>query len=250
MHRLTSLLSLLLVLPALAQDIAEEAEIPEIRRYTVEVIIFRYAQDVGVGSELFLPDEPEPEERPTDEELVIIEEPAPEEEHGPLPDIELAILGRNDYQMLDILDKLERLDVYEPLMHFGWTQATWPQEQTEALPILLFGHPPDGLDGKLTLYLGRYLHLVVDLQLEVPGQKSEVAESTPAFGDYPSSGDLGTPLESQPIYYRIQEDRILRNGELRYYDHPKFGLLARVTRVEEEEEVDPEAGELLGYPLE
>ena len=39
-----------------AQDSEDE---PEIRRYTVEVIIFRYAQDVGSGNEIFPPDEPE-----------------------------------------------------------------------------------------------------------------------------------------------------------------------------------------------
>ena len=49
------------------------------------------------------------------------------------------------------------------------------------------------------------------------------------------------------VFYRISEDRILRNGETRYYDHPKFGLLARVTRVEEETQTDQ--GELLGYPV-
>ena len=31
----------------------------------------------------------------------------------------------------------------------------------------------------------------------------------------------------------------MKNGELRYFDHPKFGVLAKITRVEE-----PEAGEL------
>jgi hypothetical protein len=56
----------------------------------------------------------------------------------------------------------------------------------------------------------------------------------------------GEPI-ARPVHYRISEDRILRNGELRYYDHPKFGLLARATRVEETEE--PETGELLGYPV-
>jgi hypothetical protein len=48
-------------------------------------------------------------------------------------------------------------------------------------------------------------------------------------------------------FYRIQEDRIVRNGELRYYDHPKFGVIAKITRIEEEapeEELDT-TGDLL-----
>jgi hypothetical protein len=41
-----------------------------------------------------------------------------------------------------------------------------------------------------------------------------------------------------PVRFRIQENRILKNGELRYFDHPKFGVLAKVTRVEEPAEED------------
>ena len=75
------------------------------------------------------------------------------------------------------------------------------------------------LDGSLTLYLSRFLHLVVDLELGA--------------------------ANATPVFYRIEEDRILRNGELRYYDHPRFGLLARVTRVEESDD----GSELPGYPI-
>jgi hypothetical protein len=148
-----------------------------------------------------------------------------EEEPEPLPDAELVLLAEEDYQLLDMLERLENLDAYKPLMHFGWTQATWPEDQTEAIPLIRFANPPEGLDGHLTLYLGRYLHLVADLQLDAPD------------------------VVAMPVRYRIQENRIVRNGELRYYDHPKFGLLARVLRVEEDEE-DAESGELLGYPAE
>ena len=64
MRRLTiSLFSLVLCLPAMAQEMLGDVELeePEIRRYTVEVIIFRYAQEVSAGSEIFPRDEPEPE---------------------------------------------------------------------------------------------------------------------------------------------------------------------------------------------
>ena len=118
------------------------------------------------------------------------------------------------------------------------------------MPLRRFAEPPEGLDGALTLYLSRYLHLVVDLQLEAPRADDPPPEPVPAFGDYPAFQDDGLFEEPGAAYYRIQENRILRNGELRYYDHPKFGVLALVTRVEEEEEETPEEGELLGYPLE
>ncbi len=255
MRKLTfSLLSLAMFLPAMAQEMLgdiELEEVPEIRRYTVEMIVFLYAQDVMAGSEIFPRDEPEPEALPFEENTGFVEEPPEERGRGfePLPDIELVMLNRADFQLGDIMDRLKRLDVYEPIMHFGWTQATWPDEQTEAIPLRRLARVPAGLDGELTLYLGRYLHLVVDLQLEAPDVKVINQDEVERLGDV-TVGTLLNSMEAPsgelPAYYRIQENRILKNGELRYYDHPKFGVLAKVTRVEDEEKESGEI-ELLGY---
>lgn len=253
-----SLLSLAAFLPAAAQEIPDELiEEPEIRRYTVEVIVFEYAQEVSVGSEVFIADVPEIEDLLLDgtaeENLEIIEEPIPGtvRKSGPLPDTELVLSARDDYQLDEVYGHLRRLDVYKPVMHFGWTQATWPQEQTEAVPLFRFARPPEGLDGTLTLYLSRYLHLVVDLQLDAPQVAMLSRETIERQGDARTVGEVLPYMEGEhlppPVKYQIQENRILKNGELRYYDHPKFGVLAMVTRVEEEEEEDPETGELLGY---
>ena len=37
-----------------------------------------------------------------------------------------------------------------------------------------------------------------------------------------------------PVRYRIVEDRIMKTGDIRYFDHPRFGVIAKVTRPEEE----------------
>jgi hypothetical protein len=261
MNKLTLCL-LGLVFPVLghAQAVLDESQEDEIRRYTVEVIIFRYAQGVGLGSEVFLPDEPEQTEEPvigdaTDtpgeaESLPRVTAALPnelDEASEPLPDIELVLLEEDDYQLQETFGRLQRLDVYEPLMHFGWTQATWPEDQTEAIPLHLFARPPEELDGTLKLYLGRFLHLVVDLELQAPRQSTDVSSPESGFDGYTLTPGENRDVVSPPVFFRISEDRILRNGELRYYDHPKFGLLAKVTRVEAEAE--PEQGELLGYPV-
>ena len=219
-----SLVSLAMCLPVMAQEFLGdvEPEEPEVRRYSVEVIIFRYAQEVSTGSEIFPRDKPE-------SEVLSLDAERPRRP----PDTELVLMDEADFQLNEIMGRMKRLDVYKPVMHFGWTQATWPEEQTEAIPLHRLARPPAGLDGDLTLYLSRYLHLVVDLQLDAPRVMVDLA-------DMPGAQD------ELPVRYRIQENRILKNGELRYYDHPKFGVLAKVTRVEEEEK---EAGvtELLGY---
>lgn len=259
MTKLAALIALpLLTTAGLAQETPDgevEAE-KEIRRYTVEMIIFAYAQDVATGSEIFVADEPPlmedlqgelPQEY--DQEIAVL----PALEVRPEVDLEdtdddksaLVLLPEEDYTLGDIFDEMDKLDVYQPLMHFGWTQQTLPEEDTVALELQSLAMPPEGLTGNLTLYLSRYLHLVVDLQLDA----AESAMPDYIFGGY----DLQyyDEPENYPVRYQIAENRIIRNGELRYFDHPKFGVLARITRFEEQEEPTPdelfEETELLGY---
>lgn len=257
------LLSLLLLAPALAQmPEADEVdtEEQEIRRYAVEVIVFRYAQEVSTGSEVFLPDEPEPVP-PLEETVEFVQamppEPVEVDVPEPLPDTEFALMAEDDYALINIFDRMENLDVYEPVMHFGWTQATWPEEETEAIPLSRFAIPPEDLDGTLMLYLSRYLHLVVDLAVRAPdaGVSAVGSERTQRRDRVRTVGELLDFVDDEdrrplPTYFRIREDRIVKNGELRYYDHPKFGVIARVTRVEEDVEDATGDGELLGYGTE
>ena len=243
-------------------DLSLQEEQAPIRRYTVEVIIFSYAQNVSAGTEVFVPDAPPPEDllseqMPVDgdslqsipeivEDVEIVDE-VDEFEDDELEDqpYTIVMLAEEDFQLLDIIERLDNLDAYTPLLHFGWTQVTYPDEEQEARPLSSFVTPPVGLEGDLTLYLSRYLHLAVNLQLD-----ARVEEISFDYDNY--NFEEITPI-TYPVHYRIEEDRIFRNGELRYFDHPKFGVLAKIVRVEEveppEEEIIEE-GELLGYDVE
>lgn len=238
--RVPLLLLTLLATATAAQDVVNDENV-ELRRYSVEMIIFSYAQDVGTGSEVFTP-------KRSNEDLLqdvvlegnvfsddlsnsegISEPAAPTSQPRKLPS-EIVVLPSDQFTMHKIYDEMRRLGVYEPLMHFGWTQVTLPEDESDARPLSSFATPPSGLDGELTLYLSRYLHLNVDLKLDAAGQSRQ----TNSF-EY-----------SEPVRYHIAENRILRNGELRYFDHPKFGVLAKIMRVEEEK--DPlDEPELFGF---
>lgn len=255
----------LLLLPliaagALAQDTLEESEQLDVRKYTVEIIIFSYAQNVSVGSEIFPPDVPVLDDISFDEDpqdvnvLESIPETATEPdfseefEEDTTKKYELVMLTEEDFGLVETYEHLDRLGAYEPLMHFGWTQPTYPDEEIEARPLSSFATPPDGLEGELTLYLSRYLHLAVKLQLDESVADEPVEDDLErttvrsSFDDRYYDYDEDGPV-SYPVRYRIDEDRIFRNGELRYFDHPKFGVLAKITRVEEEEP-DPDADDL------
>jgi hypothetical protein len=261
--RIFLLLLPLMAAGALAQVTIEDDEQLDVRRYTVEIIIFSYAQSVSTGSEIFPPDLPPDVEIMDDNPLgegladasalesnpeVVAEPEAVEDLEEETPDkYELVMLAEEDFGLIEPYEHLERLDAYEPLMHFGWTQPTYPDEEVEARPLSSFATPPPGLEGELTLYLSRYLHLAVKLQLDESfadePAEDEFARTTirSSFNDGFYDYDDEEPV-SYPVRFRIDEDRIFRNGELRYFDHPKFGVLAKITRVEEEE-TDPDADE-------
>ncbi len=232
----TFLLALLLSTTAAAQDDLLEDEQENVRRYTVEIIIFRYVEEVSTGTEIFPADEP-PEDLQalSDDELEV---PADEDVEPEPRDLDIVMLTEDEYTMSNTLRQFELLDVYETTMHFGWTQSTYPKDETPPIELRVFGKPPAGLDGSLTLYLGRYLHLVVDLALDAPEDFSiSAANQKPRriFGDSRIRYGDNFGQVALPVRYRIQENRIIKNGDVRYFDHPKFGVVTRITRVEEEE---------------
>ena len=260
----------------LDSELLEEVE-PEIRRYTVELIVFAYAENISVGTEMFLPEvieiiavDPltvdETGEEPDDSvpsftDTTLAEELTAEEEEVEETLFQMALLAEDELTMIDTLEHLDRLDAYEPLMHVGWTQTALTEEETPALDLREFGEPPEGLTGTLTLYLSRYLHLVVDLEMDAPESEQEMFDTAPNFEEpiaryndrynYESQDKFGAPLfAAEPVYeplrFQINENRLFKNGEIRYYDHPKFGVIAKILRYEvPEEEIPPDDTEFL-----
>lgn len=241
-QKFIALLAVSQIIPAVAQEAAVD-EAAEIRHYTVEMIVFSYAENVSVGTEIFPADRLRVDETPANRDPVTgngkdapleadtISRPA---SALPAP----VLLSRSDYTMQDIMRHLRRLDAYDPIMHFGWTQATIPLGHTEMMHLSRFGTPPPGLDGSVTLYLGRYLHLVVDLAMDAPNAGAGAVVSDPSeynFGDMRARYDEAMQGRTR---FRINEDRIFKSGDIRYFDHPKFGVVAKVTRVEEDENGD------------
>jgi hypothetical protein len=244
-----------------------DEELEETPRFTVELIVFEYNDSSAADTELFAPDvvpiEDEyaagyPLPASADEELAGTAEPLvfgdqtgePEEalpapftgeelilnEVSTLKQSGLKVLDPSEYILNDVYEKLVELDAYKPLVRTAWTQETLEQEATTPIDLRRLGNSPLRLNGTVTLYLSRYLHLVVDLALDEKIAGSDPYSSTPYYGDNRNQSDysLGQDQEALtgPVRFRIEEDRIVRNGELRYYDHPRFGVLAKITRVE------------------
>ena len=242
-----------LLLAGLAAFTAANAVEPpdgrEYREYAIEVIVFRYASGVYRGSERFAPDPPPaepPMPAPLDAGMVqfgdpssLGESPAGRAEPRAVPadgseDADGAseqaldpagpgyrrLLG-SELTMGETLDKLERLDAYQPLLHFGWRQRLTAFETSAAIPLTRLTAPAPGLDGSFKLYLNRFLHLAVEFEHSA---KPSLPEAGPSVVDRPS------------LDYRISEDRIFKDGDRRYFDHPAFGILVKIERIEADSE--------------
>lgn len=259
----------------------EEDAAPE--RYTVELVIFEYTNSALSGNEQFLPKDLPAQRETGSMDLLTFGDPgsfyepdmglATDDADGvddgsdmpqgdqPIVDEELEeipshiiqtrleVLDPETHAMPDIYRQLVALDAYRPIMRAAWTQATYEEEQTLPINLRRLGNAPLRLDGTLMLYSSRFLHFVVDLTIESREEVLQNRDDDDAryYGDRWSSTRYGFGYEAQtvPIRYTISEDRIFRNGQIRYYDHPKFGVLARVTRIEEE---SPETDDLLLTP--
>jgi hypothetical protein len=193
----------------------------EARQYAVELIIFAYNEDVSVGTELFVPELIE-----NDDGVPVFSDmphaPAVPAEISEVPEMELLPAGQ--YSLRDSYGRLSRLRAYEPLMHFGWIQAAMPDAEPVLLDLDRFGSPPQGLEGTVSLTLSRYLHLALDLKLAAPvGSVADMGDRSAGIADNPG-------LRYAPLRYELAEDRIMKPGETRYFDHPKFGVIAKVSR--------------------
>ncbi len=180
--------------------------------------------------------------------------------------IELTLLDPEQYSMDAIYQKLVALDAYQPIMRAAWTQTTPGQNEAPAIRLRALGSPPPGLDGTVKLYQGRFVHLGVDLELDAEGafagggagNDMRSATDRAIAGSMPGNDGAQDPRSGsrqpipvysdrgygeeiyvddtagfypQPVRYRIDEVRIMRDGEIRYYDHPRFGVIAKLTAI-------------------
>jgi hypothetical protein len=175
----------------------------------------------------------------------VLEEPAfvllPGETLEEIPTYEsrgIQLIPPEEYQLQSAWNRLKRLAAYRPLMHTAWIQPTVEKEATKTFPLRRIGDPPLRLEGTISLYLSRFLHIAVDLSLEqkAPQRISATEERIRREGDSGSRAapDFNSAIITSSNFYRIEEDRIVRNNESRYFDHPKFGVIAKITRIEEE----------------
>lgn len=100
--------------------------------------------------------------------------------------------------------KLVRGNDYQPIMHVAWVQKVNSDSYSRAVKI---SNREGTINGFFMLQRGHLVHMIADIEYS-PDE-----------------------YEDAPVY-RLNEKRRFKLNETHYLDHPKFGILARVSPVE------------------
>ncbi len=175
------------------------------------------------------------------------------------PVIPYQLLPVAEQRLVAMENRLALSGEFTPFLHLAWRQPAfprqeaggavhihWQEEGADAEPVprvsdslaapppsllngdKLFGSEPGRLsarlDGLITVSVNRYLHFNVDLLYDSAHEEADQGSLFSIFNAF--------ARKHPPHLFRMQQSRRLRSGELHYFDHPRFGMIALVTPYE------------------
>jgi hypothetical protein len=192
----TSVAALLLAVTGICAMLpgAQAQTTPNLRVYTVELIVFRNMSGAG-GPEDWT---------------------AKPVARGPdTPDTSatgkfVQSIPAAQFQLNDVAQKLSNTSNYQPIAHFAWQQTASSWGSRAGFTIAKLAGQVPGLSGTIYLESGTYLHLGVSLNYQTSN----------------SPAGLAAPPGT---VFMLNESRRVKWDKLNYYDHPAFGVIALVT---------------------
>ncbi|WP_144208922.1 peptidoglycan binding protein CsiV [Shewanella donghaensis] len=92
------------------------------------------------------------------------------------------------------------------------------------------------LDGNINIYLSHYLFIETNLALRQPIQKKVVQNEYYQYSTPTDADKVMSPfLQSIPMV----QNRRVRSGEVHYFDHPNFGIVMQIRKMEQPSETRP-----------
>ena len=216
--------------------------------YQVEVILFDYIKP-DADNEWWYENPGLPGRDQTIQLIMDTADPVAGEAVDPVDEADLMpylALSKDRYRLAGVNRVLELSREYRPLLHVAWQQPGLDSRNTRAIHLdnTQFDEKPAGqtepepgegwvrpeytppvkvYDGILRLWKSRYLHVDVDFAY-FPDSMEQPARSS----------GLGTVDNGLPSadYVRLTQSSRIRPEELHYFDHPLFGLVVQVSRIE------------------
>ena len=147
---------------------------------------------------------------------------------------DFAPFKEESFTLNGVYNRISRLEAYEPLAHLGWVQPAKNTEQAIPYQIANQSDLPRGITGTVTLYKERYLHLALDLALESrPSDEAAApAAEIPPERVFGLSTSVDEPTRRANATHRLQQSRRVRVSNTHYFDHPLFGVIAKINVIE------------------
>ena len=119
-------------------------------------------------------------------------------------------------ELTSLYNKLGRSTEYIPKLRLAWIEPVKKNRFGRAVHI-----SKNQVNGFVRLQRGNYLHVAVDFNIVDDFDRDAI----------PFSEDLsnGPPDNVSEIIYHLKERRRILLGETHYFDHPKFGLIVKVS---------------------
>lgn len=174
-----------------------------------------------------------------------------------MPLLPFQLIDDSELRLGAVVNRLMLSDDYAPILHTAWRQPAVERDKSPAVHVQsempesprsgavtlndllvtppgeeLFGEalvetagetPTNTIDGTITVSRNRYLHLKTDLLYHKA--EAQAQEESGLFSIFSRE-------DRQPDVFRMRQQRRIREGELHYFDHPMFGLIALVTPYE------------------
>ena len=136
-------------------------------------------------------------------------------------------------ELKDIREKIERSAEMTVLDHKSWVQPIGVDQTSIMIQGTAKQEGSHKIEGFITLYQKRYLHVLTNLWYTKLPKKNE--------SDIDFSSALTETFENEALTreasnssslqtYAMKQKRKLRINELHYLDHPLFGLILKITR--------------------
>lgn len=215
--------------------------------YEIEVLVFNYRQPFGVGGERFGTEAVLSE---LAARSIDVEPSEPEEDTGvderALQEM-IEPLSAEDLQLSTVRRYLERSEVYQPVLHIGWRQPSFGDEQAIAVRVANFAAPqeeeleldePDSIEELLTALPNEESSSESELQ---PGELiGWLRLRTSLYLHLDADFFYGVDNQQSIQTLRLRESRRVRFKELHYFDHPWFAMLVQVRTVSPDQDIDQE----------
>lgn len=126
--------------------------------------------------------------------------------------------------LTDTLERLKRAG-YEVLLHQAWEQVPLSRKSNQSVRLEV-ATTNTTLTGTVKFAKGRYEHILLDLDFERVIPQSVIPEFAAKLG----YDDI--TLLPATWNFKLKEHRKVKDKELHYFDHPLFGALVQIRKIE------------------